>query len=65
MAGRRTAVADLHLRGGVDDQPDVLRVGVCWQGWALHPGSAGRWPATSTAKACIPWDGGVGPVRGR
>ena len=27
VAGRRTVVADLHLRGGVDDQPDVLRVG--------------------------------------
>ncbi|WP_258182659.1 hypothetical protein [Bacillus sp. Nf3] len=31
-------------------------------------GSAGRWPATSgataEATACIPWDGGVGPVAG-
>jgi hypothetical protein len=27
-------------------------------------GSAGRWPATSTATAGIPWDGGVGPVAG-
>ncbi len=40
------------------------------QGCALHPGSAGRWPATSeataeaTAKAGYPWDGGVGPVAG-
>ncbi|MEE9877822.1 MAG: M48 family metallopeptidase [Stenotrophomonas maltophilia] len=31
---------------------------------ALHPGSAGRWPAAATATACIPWDGGVGPVAG-
>ena len=27
-------------------------------------GSAGRWPATSAATACILWDGEVGPVAG-
>ncbi len=47
----RTVVADLYVRGGADDQPDVLSVGLLA---GLRPAPA---EAEATAKACISWDG--------